>query len=314
MNALNFKCLYGSEKTILKIGNVEIGCFIIEHKQCVLHKRDVIRALGYEGKSENWLADILHTINKFSPLPNEILTNWENPLKILIENSSLRTQVLEGIFTHLFLEVCQVLTLAEKEGYLNVNQLKYAKAAARILSYCKDQDIDELIFEVTGYNLYKYHTKEHLLQFLNSPVKDDSLLWIRTFPDSIFEVFLEIHQLDWKNLYENPQVFGNIILEVVFNRISTDLLTKLRIQKPKRDYRRNNKQCQDQLPELKIYLSEVCSLLETAGRNWNIFLLLLNRRHPKRVDFGNKLPAVSKNSQNKAIPLSLFNTALKKCF
>ena len=248
-------------------------------------------------------------------MPTEILMNWEHPVNLLLETSKPPLQIHEGVDPRLFVEVCKVITQAAQEGYLNVNQLKYSKAATHILSYFSDKDIDAMICEVTGYNFYKRNAKEHLQQFLTVHLNDESLQWIKTFPDSFFEMLLAMHQSEWTSLREAPQVFGTILFDVVFERISEELLTKLRTQKPKRDYRTLKKDRQDnQHPDLKRHLAVISALIESAKGNRNMFVLLLNKTHPKQYNFTTKLPAFSENDPNKVMPLSVFNTALQKCF
>ncbi|MBC7606631.1 MAG: hypothetical protein H7199_06715 [Burkholderiales bacterium] len=315
MKATVSKSMFGSQKTVLTVGNIAIRCCVTSSKHCILFKTDVIRALGYEGKSDKWPADILNAINKFSHLPTEILMNRERPVNFQIETSKPPLQIHEGVDARLFLEVCKVITQAAQEGYLNVNQIKYSKAATHILSYFSDKDIDAMICEVTGYNFYKRHAKEHLQQFLSAHLKDESLQWIKTFPDSFFEMLLAMHQLEWTSLRETPQVFGTILFDVVFERISEELLTKLRILKPKRDYRNLKKDRQDnQHPDLKRHLAVISALVESAKGNRNMFVLLLNKTHPKHYNFTTKLPAFSENDPNKVMPLSVFNNALQKFF
>jgi hypothetical protein len=303
---------FGSEKHSLKIGAAEIQCYILEDGQYVFLKNSLQKALGYEGKSDSWLPGILNSIEKFSLLPAGLMERYYHTIPFEIRRIDGLKYIFEGLSPKTFLEICKVISDAKKDGYLNLSQLKYSKAAEAVLDHLNEKNSNDLIDLATGFKFYKQSAIEHLQQFLSENLQDPAFVWIKTFPEPLFCAIFEAHGLDWASLNEKPQRIGRIIYDIIFSRIPNDLLSELRFRKPKRVYQQKNNKTQDiQYPELKEYVVSILSLLKASGNSWNIFLQLLNRTHPKNPAFTTKFPIFSENAfQNEA--LSDFNQSLKK--
>ena len=71
MKTSPLKIAYGSNGLPLKISNLELPCYILSDKQRVLSISGIQKFLGYEGKSETWLLNILNAISKFEKIPKE---------------------------------------------------------------------------------------------------------------------------------------------------------------------------------------------------------------------------------------------------
>lgn len=277
--------LYGSENLPLKIGTTALSCYILDNGQQVFTKSSVYKALGYDAKSEDWLFDLLGSINKFHPVSGAVFDVLEKPVLFEIQSRNGNTKRIKGIPASLFLEVCHTIANAKSSGYLNLNQLKFGKAAEAILKGIGKQNLDDLIGEATGFFFMKEHTKNQLQDFLLKNSGDDVFHWVRTFPDALFEALRNIHSLQWSDLKNQPQPCANILHEIIFSRLSDDMLQELRTRKPKRTYKSKTGRIQDiQHPELKVYTTVILSLLNAAANNWTIFIQLLNRIYPKNKE------------------------------
>ena len=311
MNEIN-AITFGSEKLPLRILKIELPCFILSNKQHVITKYGLQKALGYDGKSETWLIDFLKDIHKFNPLTTELLNNIENPILFEIKRRDGLNYTVEGIDSIAFLEACKAISIAKKDGYLNVNQLRFSKSVDTILAVANESNINNLIDVATGFEFFKENAKDQLQRFLVENTGDTSFQWVKTFPDAFFEVLYEMQETDWISSNQKPQGIGKTIHEIVFSRIPNDLLEELRIGKPKRTYKRKGDKIQDiQHPKLKEYIISILSLLKASGYNWNIFQQLLNRAHPKNSSFTTKFPQFPEDA-GKPKELSAFNKTLLK--
>ena len=294
---------FGNEKRPLKINGLEISCFILSNNQHIVTKNAVQKLFGYEGKSENWLRDLLIHINKFTVV-SESITQLENSV---IFKSEFSTKSV-GIDSILFIEICQSISMAKKEGFLSISQLKCAKAAEKILTALNTDNINLHIDEAAGFNFYKENAIECLSKFLTTAFNDNAFEWIKSFPENFVWKILQVNKLDWSDMRDDPQIPGKIFHEIIFTRISNELLQELRTIRPKRTYKRKNLLSQDnQHPKLKEYVAELQLMLTTTAENWNIFLQLLNRAYPKDTDFP-KFPQLQENTNE---DLSTFNKILK---
>jgi len=306
MTAVLLYTIFGSESTLVTLGADKIPCFILNNGQHLLSKKGITKALGYDGKSNSWIIDLLESIGKFRSLP-EILS--ERTFIVLFEiRSTTALKIHEGIGPEAFIEICKLLVDAKNEGYLNISQLKFAKAAEKVLGAVNDKTISLSIEEATGFLFHKTQCKTMLQHFFDNSFDDASLAWVKTFPDSFYKMILEAHQRNWQILKEEPHAIGKIIFDIVYSRMPQELIVKLRNTPPKRTYKRKNYVAQELVdPDLREYLNLIASLLETSGNNWNIFLRLIDRRFPKNPAFTVKFPIIS---TPKKTELSLFNQRL----
>jgi len=308
----NHTVAFGSEKLPLRISKIELPCFILSGRQHIITKSGLQKALGYDGKSETWLIDFLKDIHKFNPLTIELLNSIENPILFEMKRRDGLNYTIEGIDSIAFLDACKAISIAKKDGYLNVSQLRFAKSVDTILATANESNINNLIDTATGFEFFKEKAKDQLQRFLVQNTADTSFQWVKTFPDEFFEILFGMQDSDWLSSNQMPQGIGKTIYEIVFSRIPNDLLEELRVSKPKRTYKRKGDQLQDtQHPKLKEYTISILSLLKASGYNWNIFQQLLNRAHPKNSSFTTKFPQFPEES-GKPNELSTFNQTLLK--
>lgn len=300
---------YGSELSKLKIGNVEISCCISEDGQYLLSRNGIQKSLSYDGKSPTWFADIIENLRQLPMSENMLL----NPDKMFINIVPFKkTDSTECVPSAFFMQACRAIVLAQKEGHLNIAQVKMSRAAEKVLLKFDEEIINRLIDEATGLQFAKEKAVASLQDYLVDTLQDNSFQWVKTFPDIFFTSILKIHHFNWSSVRLQPNVVGNIIFDVVFCRLSEELLEDLRSRTPKRTYRRKDNRVQKiQHPQLQVYFDSLFVLLDTSGHNWYIFLQLLNRAYPKNHAFKRKY-SFNTDNYSKDNPLSDFNTLLKK--
>lgn len=302
---------FGSRGKPLKIANTHLYCYILENKQKVITRNSVQKVLGYEGKSENWLLELLTTINRFTQLHSDILYQIKTPLsakKTVIDNEKVVYDLLDA---SILVQSCLAIVKAKEDGFLNVNQLKFAKSASIVLENIQNATIEDLIDEATGFIWYREKSIEKVIQAFLNLQNDNAYDWIRTIPVDFVERILDLHRLDWKTIFYNPYLLAEIINEIVFLRISNEIFDDLRTLKPKRVYKRKNKKKQDnEHLELKKHIIVLESLLMASENNWSIFVQLLNKAFPiqkKRITLNFSI----EKATTKSI-LSVFNATLIK--
>jgi|GEM_PF-1111955 len=289
---------YGSEKLPLRIGTIELQCFILTGQQAVFSQNGLQKALGYDGKSEDWLFDLLSSINKFYAVSGDLFEAYENPVWFEIRRMDGSVNVAKGMLPKTLLETCQTIVDAKNDGYLNIGQLKHAKVAAALLQYFSKNDPGQAIAEASGLNFTKESGKTYLQEYILQSIDDAMYQWVPALRDAFWEKLFEMQGWDWTDLRENPKQVANLLQEMIFSRLSEHLCEVLRIQKPKRTYKRKGYKSQDnEHPELSLYISEVLSLLKAAAYNWTIFIQLLNRISPKTNTNDLNLPEISQATE-----------------
>lgn len=274
---------FGSSDKPLKIGNVLLFCYILENKQRVITRDSFQKAMGYEGKSETWLLELLTSINRFTLIQTELLNEIKNPLTAKTSNNYSEKEVSDLLDATCIVQSCLAIEKAKEDGYLNVNQLKFAKSASIVLKKIKNTTIESLIDEATGFNWYREQTIERVIQTLLNQQNDTTFLWIKTFPSQFLERIIELNSLNWKNIFQKPSSLSKIFNEIIYTRINNEVLDDLRTLKPKRTYtRKNNKKQDNEHPNLKKHIIAIESILTASDNNWSIFIQLLNKTFPKQ--------------------------------
>lgn len=275
------KIRFGQKDSPLKLGPHTLTCYILEENKRVLTINSIQRALGYEGKSENWTVELIHKINAFTAIDTGISTAFTNA--IAIEIDSKKKMVDHAVESHYFTNLCLLIIKAKEEGYLNVAQLKYAKAALQLINAIGKSDIEELIDTATGFRRFKSITLEYLAAYVKKQDNDPAYEWVKTIPIYFIEDILEMNQLQWEDVTRNPYALWELLNELLFSRISANLWEDLRESKPKRMYTRKDNKKQDiEHPKLKEYVMILHSLMKASGKNWNIFMQLLHKTYPKQ--------------------------------
>ena len=307
------KISFGNSKNQLRLGSAFISCYILENKQHVITKDSLQKALGYDGKSENWLFEFLTIINKFIPIYSELVVALKNPLLVTLEEIESQNSVIEVLDSKLLFETFNAIIKAKNEGFLNVNQLKHAKAATLLLENIGASNINDLIDKATRFLWYKETSLEKLILFLQEQENDSAFIWIKTIPSDFIELLLEMNTLKWIDVYHKPYLLGKLLHETIFLRLENTVLDDIRNSKPKRNYTRKENKKQDiEHPKLKEYIIALQSLIKASGNNWNIFIQLLNKTYPKQknrttLHFYDVTEKINK-------PLSGFNEKLKNSF
>ena len=295
--------LFESETTPLKLAGKSFDVFVLENNLRVISIKSIQKALGYDGKNENWIFEFLKGINNYLPISTEILDAYQNPLKIY------NSQKQRAIVSNIFVETLHLIVKAKEEGFLNINQIKFSKEAQKILEDENLSTIKKSINDSTGFTLFNENIIEKIT--LNLQNNDLAFVWIKTFPNEFFELLMEMKNINWRNLHDHQLILGEIVYEIIFSRIDNPLLEELRKLKPKRTYKRKNSKYQDlEHPKLKQHLAVLISLIKVSGNNWNIFTQLLNKSFPEQKNQLAKKIKISESKKNK--PLSPFDEKLVK--
>lgn len=271
---------FGSKNLLLTLGDAKISAFRLSNQRFVFQLSGIQKALGYEGKSDYWLSNILQSISKFSKIASEIVEAYENPIKANFKSFAEHNEPIKVVPVGVFIETCKIIVHAKENGWLGASLIRVSKVAQSILNCSKNQSIDELAAESCGFNTFKEAMKSEFIQYLMNQTNEKSFLWIRTFPDAFFTMLFRIHSADWTDLKTKPEICGRWLVDIIFSRLPSTLMLDLRANPPKRSYRRKQGLPQENShPELKKIVAEVTILMETAALNWFIFLQLLNRAY-----------------------------------
>lgn len=282
------KAKYGSEKTPLTIGVIEIPCYVLENGTAVLSGRGIQNILGFtKNDSGNALAKMLNR-TKFSPyIPEDLLNQLNNPLQFERVGSGGSQPGTNGYEATVLIDVCYVLIDAKKANVKmsEKEQLLYHQAELIVRAFSKT-GIVSVIYKLTGYLDDQVST--FLNDIFNKILLEEAKKYVVTFPLELYKQWYRLNGWEWKpeNKQKRPGVIGTWTKDLIYSRIAPQLLKELERRNPKNDkgYRdfKHFQFLNDEIgePKLREFFGGLIALAK-ASPNWRKYYELCNRAYPK---------------------------------
>lgn len=215
----------GSPDQPLKIGDVQLDCYVLDDERRVIIQRGMLSALdmaqGTAGRGDgDRLTRFLATksINPFVPKSlSDVITE---PIRFRVGSS-----IAYGYEATVLADLCDVVLQARREGKLNYQQEHIAEQCEKlVLSFAK-VGIIALVDEVTGYQYIRQRDAlERLLEeFLSAELRR----WVRTFPASYFKELCRLRNVPFRPDMKLPQYFGHLTNDIVYRRLHPRVLQEL---------------------------------------------------------------------------------------
>ena len=258
---------FGSDKTPLHLGNLEIPCYVLEDGTRVFSGRGIQKVLNKDRTSAAWL----------SPFVNKA------PLTMRAGGSQ---SVTYGYEVTILIDICSGIIEANRDGEFD-DEIIVRNADIIIRSVAKT-GIIALVDEVTGYDKEKTRAKDELQKFLKQFISQEASRWVKVFDDSFFEMIYKMRNWTWTQTNKRPGVIGKWIDDIVYQRIAPLILAELKKANPKnesgnRSFRHHQFLTKEVgLPKLKEHLAAVQALGRVSGYKWDVFMKMLDVAYPKQ--------------------------------
>ena len=183
---------HGSPDHPLKIGDIEIPCYVLEDGKRVLYQRAMVDALDMSrGSSSTSGGDRLA---KFAT-GKAIKPFLEHKLSAVTEPIKFRTptgQLAYGYDATILADICEAVLKARQEGLLQKQQEHIAKRCEILIRGFARVGIIALVDEVTGYQ--EYRAREALAEILENFISVELSKWAKTFPDEFLSGIVSASQ------------------------------------------------------------------------------------------------------------------------
>lgn len=289
--ALLPKATHGSADHPLKIGDIEIPCYVLEDGMRVLSQRGMVAGLGMTYGSRLGGADRLTGFaggKAVSPfINNEMMALIQNPIKF---SHSGGGGVAYGYPATLLADICDAVLAARKAGALQKQQEHIAHQAELLVRGFARVGIIALIDEATGYQ--RDREKDALAKILEAFVAKELQPYLKTFPPEYYENLFRLYGLPYPpsgNKSWRPGFFGKVTNEVVYSRLAPNLLPELKklASKAERKAHLHRWLTHDiGHPRLREHLASLVTL-QKLSRNAKEWRELVDRIHPR---YGDTLP------------------------
>lgn len=228
------KALYGSDKTPLKLGKLEIPCYVLEDGTRVFSGRGIQKAIGYESKSGQWMNNFCRTKGLkelFHAGENSIFDRLSNPINFRLKNAGGSQLKANGYEVTILIDICSAIIEANRAGDFDDKIMVYN--ADMIIRSVAKVGIIALVDEVTG---YQHDREQHELQkLLKAYISEELLPWQNRFPDIYYQELFRLNKWDYtvKGINKRPSVIGTWTNRLIYEQLPNEVLNTLKSKTPK---------------------------------------------------------------------------------
>lgn len=273
---------HGDPDHPLRIGSIEIPCYVLEDGRRVITQRGFQAALGMN--ASGGARRLLNFVGYFSAKgidTKDLESRVTEPIKFLVSEHGGVGSVAHGYEASALADMCDVILDARKAGLLRKAQLHYADYCEVLLRSFARVGIIAMVDEVTGYQFDRPRRdlEEQLKKYLSESLRR----WVRTFPADYFENLCRLRGVTLRPDMKLPQYFGHLTNNLIYRRIAPGLLRKLkerREEKGKPSSKLHSWLSADHgFPEALIHLGTVVALLK-IHKDYTAFEKQLNQIAP----------------------------------
>jgi general stress protein YciG len=228
------------DEGVLKIGDKQFPCAVLDTKQRVLTQSGVMVALGrarqakgrqyYDGDVN--LPAFLTAKNLKPFIPNELYVTSSQ-----IEFRSKTGGKAFGYPAELLTKICRVFVKADDAKALTKAQKHIAAEARILLEGLEDVAIIALIDEATGYQ--EKRDKDELQMILAAYIAPSLMGWTERFPKDFFQEMFRVFGWPWPSRpgvpYQGPlgpRYAGKLIRQVIYGNLPPGVLEELERRNP----------------------------------------------------------------------------------
>lgn len=283
------RATHGSQDHPLRIGNIEIPCYVLEDGRRVLIQRSLIDALGMaqgtaSGIGEGDRLGRFIAGKSINPFINNDLAN------LIIEPILFSTPtgvIAYGYEATVLADICDAVLAARKAGALRKSQQHIAAQCEILVRGFARVGIIALVDEATGYQADRERTE--LRRILEAYITKELLPWTERFPREFYQELFRLNGWQFDPLsVKRPKMIGKLTVELVYDKLPPGVLEELRARNPvayrggTRKHRHHQLLTQDiGNPHLEKQVASVTTLMR-ASNTWSMFKRLFDKAFPRR--------------------------------
>ncbi len=230
--------VYGSPDSPLRLGGVEIPCFVLADGRRVLTQRGLQQALGFSrsgGKGgARRVAAFLAGLGRKGLDVNDLMARASTDIRFLPpKRGGGLALAYEAVILE---ELCFAIMQAEQAGLLTASQ-KHIGEQARILHRGFAQvGVTALVDEATGYQ--RDRPNHALAEILDAFIAKELRPWVRRFPFEFYQQIFRLKGWDTSDLRPNspkPVEVGRITIDLIYRRLAPGVLPQLKKLAPRNE-------------------------------------------------------------------------------
>lgn len=281
------RATHGGPDSPLRLGNVELVCYVLEDGTRLITQEGFLSALGRARKAKGGHGAADLAVDK---LPSFLSANNLKPF-ISNELAESTTPVVFrtpagvrafGYRAELLPKVCNIYLQARDEKKTLPSQRNMVRAADILMRGLAEVGIIALVDEATGYQ--KDRARDALAKILEAYVAKELQPWVKTFPADYYEQMCRLRGLSFPPSGSTyPPYFGTLTNNIVYDRLAPGLRQELKQQAAKDAKKAKLHQrltAEVGHPKLREHLASVVTVMKLS-RDYEDFSAKLDSIHPK---------------------------------
>jgi hypothetical protein len=287
------KVICGAPERPLRIGALEIPCYVLEGEVRVLSQRGMQTGIGMStsggSAGAHRLAQFIESLAEKGIDCEDLAVRIRNPIQFRAQGAG---KAVYGYEATILADVCDAVLAARKVGVLLTSQKHIADQCELLVRTFARVGIIALVDEATGYQ--EIRDKHALAKILERYLLNEARKWDKMFQiDYYKELFrLQGWTFDPSTNARTPYL-GKLTNNIIYERLQPGVLKKLDELNPRihrADGKSRRKYTHHQfftgdvgVPELKEHLSNVTVLMKVS-KDWENFLEMLDKVKPRVGD------------------------------
>lgn len=284
------KATHGAPDRPLRIGDIEIPCYVLSDERRVLTLTGFTGALGM-ARGGSMIAgmnrlELFASRKSISPfISRDLQERFANPIRFILPDGTRAY----GFEAELLADICEAVLKAREKGALQQQQLGIAAQCEILVRGFARVGIVALVDEATGYQADR--ARDALARILEAFIAKELQPWLQTFPVDFYRELFRLRGLPFPtDTVKRPQYFGILTNDIVYKRLAPGVLNELRSVTPRNEETGRLKHKLFQrlttntgYPKLREHLGAVVMLMKLS-RDYADFIHKLDRFHPRFGD------------------------------
>jgi len=278
----------GAADRPLKIGEIEIPCYVLEDETRVLSQRGLQSGIGLSpGGAKKVgaprMAEFIGLLEKKGIDSNNLSARLASPIKFQPPGGG---RTAYGYEATILADVCDAVASARRAGlFVQAQQKHIADRCDILMRGFARVGIIAMVDEATGYQYLR--ARRSLEQILDKFLRKELGKWAKRFPDEFYQQMFRLRGWDYQNFSTaRPGIVGKYTVDLVYARLAPGVLKELLEREPKGEKGRRKHHLHRWLtedvghPALEKHIFAV-EILMRANTNWDRFYRSMQRALPK---------------------------------
>jgi hypothetical protein len=287
------QAIYGAPDKPLKIGGIEIPCYVLADGRSVLAQRGLQTGIGMSrsgGKAGvRRMSQFLTSLAAKGIDVSNLIARINSPIRFIPPHGG---NIADGFEATILPDICDAVLEARRHpGVLLPQQEHIAQRCEVLLRSFAKVGIIALVHEVTGYQ--DVRSRDALTKILEAFIAKELRKWVKTFPADFYKEMFRLRSWSFSETSKaRPMVVGHITNNLVYHRLAPGVLEELRRLTPRDEKGRLRTHLHRRLsedighPRLREHLAAVVALMR-ASTSWDGFMKSIDRALPP---YGKTMP------------------------